>query len=185
MLMLSLISRLILKIFGWKIKGRYPDEVKKFILAVVPHTSNWDFPLGILVRMAMKKDIKFLGKSSLFKPPLGWLFRALGGYPVDRSKSSKLVDAVVDIFNEKEEFVVTIAPEGTREKVERLKTGFYYIALGANVPILLTTFDYEKKEVRFLELFYPTGDKEKDFEHIHEVFRGYRGRHPEKSFLSM
>jgi 1-acyl-sn-glycerol-3-phosphate acyltransferase len=176
------LSKFLLRVFGWKITGQYPDEVKKFILIVVPHTSNWDFPLGIIVRGALKKDIKFLGKSSLFKPPFGWFFRALGGYPVDRSKSTNLVDAVVDIFNEKEEFVVTIAPEGTRSKVDRLRTGFYYIALGAKIPILLVTFDFEHKEVRIIELFYPTGDKEKDFDHIHQAFKGIKGRHPEKSF---
>ncbi len=180
--MLSFLSKLILKAFGWKIEGKYPDNVKKFIIAVIPHTSNWDFILGLLVRKALKKDIKFLGKSSLFKPPYGWLFRMLGGYPVNRKKSTKLVDAVVDIFNKKESFVVTLAPEGTRSKVERLRTGFYYIALGAKVPILLTAFDFEKKEVRFMELFYPEGNKEKDLQHIRDAFTGIKGRNPEKSF---
>lgn len=152
------------------------------IIAVIPHTSNWDFVLGVLVRSAMKKDIKFLGKSSLFRPPYGWLFRMLGGYPVDRSKNTRLVDGVVDIFNQKERFAVAIAPEGTRKKVDRLRSGFYYIALGAKIPILLTAFDFGKKEVRFLDLFYPTGDREKDFDHIHQAFTGIEGKVPEKSF---
>ncbi len=181
--MYNALCRFLLKLFGWKIVGPYPENEKKFIIAVVPHTSSWDFPLGIIVRGALKKDIKFLGKSSLFKPPFGWFFRALGGYPVDRSKSSNLVDAVVDIFNSKERFVVAIAPEGTRKKVERLKTGFYYIALGAKIPILPVAFDFEHKTVWIKDLFYPEGDKEKDFEHIHQVFAGVKGKKPEKSFL--
>lgn len=181
--MYNALCRFLLKVFGWKIIGQYPDDVKKFIIAVIPHTSNWDFVLGIIVRGALKKDIKFLGKSSLFKAPFGWFFRKLGGYPVDRSKSSNLVDAVVDIFNEKETFAVAIAPEGTRSKVDRLRTGFYYIALGAKIPILLTAFDFGKKEVRFIKLFYPEGDQKKDFEQIEGAFRGIKGKVPEKGFL--
>lgn len=180
--MYNALSRFLFKIFGWKIVGQYPDEVKKFIIAVVPHTSAWDFPLGIIVRGVLKKDIKFLGKSSLFKPPFGWFFRALGGYPVDRSKRTRLVDAVVDIFNSNEQFVVAIAPEGTRRKVDRLRTGFYYIALGADIPILPVAFDFEHKTVRILELYYPVGDKEKDFQHFNQAFAGIKGKHPAKSF---
>jgi len=181
--MFSYLSRFLLKVLGWKITGLFPEEVKKLIVVVVPHTSNWDFPLGILVRNSIKKDIKFLAKSSLFKPAYGWLFKALGGYPVDRSRSTNTVDAVKEIFDRHEVFRIAIAPEGTRKKVDRLKTGFYYMALAAEVPILLTKFDYKNKEVNFGLLYYPTGDKDRDFEVIHNFFQGTQGKRPERSFL--
>lgn len=167
------------KLWGWKIDGDFPRHLRKYILVVGPHTSNWDFPIGILVRSFLKVDAKYMGKSSLFRPPFGGLFRALGGYPVDRSKSNNYVDAVVDIFNSKEDFVITITPEGTRKRVDELKSGFYYIALGAKVPLVMVILDYEHKTVRFSEPFYPTGNKEADFEVILNHFRGVKGRNPE------
>lgn len=180
--MSSKLSAWILKKLGWRITGHYPDHVKKFVIAVAPHTSNWDFPLGLLVRSALKKKIKFIGKSSLFVFPLGLLFRALGGTPVDRSKRSNFVEGAIKVFNDADELAVTIAPEGTRKKVDKLKTGFYFIALGAKVPILLTKFDYEKKVVDFGELFYPTGDAEKDMNYISDYFHGTKGKIKEYSF---
>lgn len=106
----------------------------KFVIAVIPHTSSWDFPLGLLVRSVMDIDVKYLGKDSLFKGPFGGLFRWLGGYPVDRSKNNNFVDTVIDIFKREEKFSTAIAPEGTRKKVDQLKTGFYYIAKGRVFP---------------------------------------------------
>ena len=138
---------------------------------------------GFLLKGAWKSPTKYLGKDDLFKPPFGWLFYALGGYPVDRSKRNNFVDAVVDLFNSKEKFAVTIAPEGTRKKVEKLKTGFYYIAKGANIPLVLMKFDFGKMEVEVAETFYPTWDKEKDFEAIYDFFRGAQGKIPEYGFL--
>lgn len=183
--MMSKLSKWILGLFGWKIEGRYPppEEVPKAVLIVIPHTSNWDFPLGLLVRSAIGADIKFVGKSSLFKPPHGWLFRALGGYPVDRSKSTNYVQMMVDIFNREKTFHVVIAPEGTRSKVDRLRTGFYYIAKGAGIPIIMCRFDYERKVVEFREPYYPTGDVEKDFEVINDYFRNVKGKNPEQGYL--
>lgn len=180
--MFSAISKWILKVWGWRIEGRYPHELKKFVIIVIPHTSNWDFPLGVLVRSALQAQIGYVGKASLFKPPHGWLFRWLGGYPVDRTKRTNFVDAVVDIFNEQEEFALTIAPEGTRKKVEKLKTGFYYIALGAKVPIVMVKFDWVNKIVGISEPFFPTGNYETDMEVIKAYFAGVKGRNPEYSF---
>lgn len=180
--MCSKISSWILKVLGWRITGNYPEDVKKFVVAVVPHTSNWDFPLGLLVRSSLKKKIKFIGKSSLFVFPIGLLFRALGGTPVDRSKRSNFVEGAIKVFNDADELAVTIAPEGTRKKVDKLKTGFYFIALGAKVPILLTKFDYDHKEVDFGELFYPTGDVENDMNYISHYFHGTLGKNKEHSF---
>lgn len=177
------LSRFILKTLGWKITGRYPYELKKFIVAVVPHTSNIDFPLGLLVRSALETKIYFVGKKELFRPPFGAIFRALGGYPVDRTKRSNFVQAVADIFDEREEFALCFAPEGTRKRVDQLKSGFYYIAKLANVPIVLTKFDYEHKEVHFGEPFYPTDDAEADMQYIWNYFKGVRGKKPEYGIL--
>jgi 1-acyl-sn-glycerol-3-phosphate acyltransferase len=166
------LSKVILRLFGWKITGEVSSDLQKYILAVVPHTSNWDFPLGLLVRSAMGLKVKFLGKSSLFRFPFGVFFRLLGGYPVDRSKRQNYVEAVADIFNEKKEFAVCIAPEGTRGAVEKLKSGFYYMAREAGVPIIMVRFDYGKKEVDFSAPI--TADQ--TYEEILEVMRAYFGR---------
>jgi 1-acyl-sn-glycerol-3-phosphate acyltransferase len=176
--MLRAVSQWLLDLFGWKIVGRYPEGVKKFVIIVMPHTSWWDFPLGALVRAALQADINYIGKKSLFRPPFGWFFRWMGGYPVDRSRRANLVDAVVDIFQERENFVLAIAPEGTRKKVDKLKTGFYYIALGAGVPIIMVKFDYEHREVVISEPFRPSGDKDADFRVIINYFKGVKGKRP-------
>jgi 1-acyl-sn-glycerol-3-phosphate acyltransferase len=176
------ISTRILDLLGWKIVGRIPYQQKKFIVIVIPHTSNWDFPLGIIIRSAIGMDIKYLGKDSLFKFPQGILFRLLGGYPVDRSQKGNYVDAVVDIFDSKERFAIALAPEGTRKKVEEIKTGFYYIALGAKIPIFMVKFDYSTKQIIIGEAFYPTGDKDKDFAQIRKYFQGVKGKISEKGW---
>ncbi len=124
----------------------------------------------------------FVGKASLFRPPFGWYFRWMGGHPVDRSKSNNFVEAVAQIFDEQEEFRLALAPEGTRKKVEKLKTGFYYIAKTASVPIVLVAFDHARKEVKFSAPIHPTDDMEYDFLAIHSFFRGVKGRVPEYSF---
>jgi 1-acyl-sn-glycerol-3-phosphate acyltransferase len=181
--MFSQLSKFILWLFGWKISSKYPVHINKAVVIVIPHTSSWDFPLGLLVRSAIAIDIKFVGKSSLFKPPFGWLFRWLGGYPVDRSKSHNYVQAMVDIFNKEPEFRVVLAPEGTRKRVEKLKTGFYYIAKGAGVPIILCKFDFGNKEVAFSEPFWTTDDTESDFAKIDDYFRDVKGKNPVLGYL--
>ncbi len=173
----------ILKMLGWKITGRYPYEQKKFIVLVAPHTSNWDFPLGILAKWCLRADIKYVAKHTLFKPVIGRLFRALGGYPVDRTRRTRFAEAVVDLFNSKDEFVITITPEGTRKRVPRFKTGIYYIARNAHIPILPTKFDYENKEINFGELFWTTDDKERDLNYLWDYFVGVKGKNPENGIF--
>lgn len=180
--MFIIISKLLLRLWGFKIEGHYPREIPKLVLIEFPHTSNWDFPLGLLVRSALKLDIKYVAKASLFRFPFGALFRWWGGYPVDRSKSANFVDAVVHIFNEKERFAIILTPEGTREKVDKLKTGFYYIALGAKVPILMVKFDWSRKIVSFSEPFYPTGNYDVDIIKILDYYKGAKGYHPELAY---
>lgn len=162
--------RFILSLLGWKIVGELPVHEKKYLIIVAPHTSNWDFLIGVLVRGAMGFDSKFLGKKSLFKKPYGWFFRLMGGYPVDRSKSTNLVDQVVNLYNEHERFVLSIAPEGTRQNVNEWKTGFYYIAYAARIPLVRARIDRGSKEVRFYKPFIVSGNIEKDLPKIKEVY---------------
>ena len=178
-----LISRFILKLFGWKIKGNFPPDIPKYVVIFAPHTSNWDFPLGIIARSATRADVKFIAKDSLFKPPFGFIFRWLNGYPVDRSKRHNLVDTVVNLFDKYKQFAIVIAPEGTRQKVDKFKTGFYYIAKGAGVPIILCKFDYKNKVVAFADPFYTTDDFDKDMHHIMAYYKGVVGKNPELGFL--
>ncbi len=181
--MLSRISQFILNMLGWKVDMQAIPSPKQYVLIAVPHTSNWDFPLGLLVRSVMRQDIKYVGKASLFRPPFGAIFRALGGIPVDRSKRNKFVDAVIGMLEDSEDLKICIAPEGTRKRVAHLKTGFYHIAKGADVPLLLCKFDYEHRTVTISKPFYPTDNMEADFEYIEGYFRGIKGKNPENSFL--
>ena len=155
---------------GWEIIGDVPRNEKKYIIIVAPHTSNVDFIIGVLVRGIVGFNSKYLGKKALFNPPYGWFFRMLGGYPVDRSKTNNLVDQVVDIYDNHEEFVIAIAPEGTRKKVGEWKTGFYFIADKAKIPIVRCVFDRKRKRVEFFESFWTTGNIMVDLPIIKEVF---------------
>ena len=138
-----------LKILGWKIIGTMDGNVKKSILMVIPHTCNFDFFLGLFTRGIIGLEMNFVGKKELFTFPFGWYFRSVGGAALDRSGGKNNVDATVDVFNSREVFRLAVAPEGTRKKVTELKSGFYYIALKANVPIIPVAFDYSKKEIRY------------------------------------
>lgn len=175
-------SFIFFKILGWKVNGKFPTDIKKYILIVAPHTSWVDFPIAILINYATGLRANYVGKASLFKPPFGFIFRALGGAPVDRSKSNNLVDSIVEIYNSKERFILGISPEGTRKKVETWKTGFYYIAKGAKVPILSVALDFEHKTLIIKdEKFIPTDDKEADIKHLRTFFKGIKGKIPEYS----
>ena len=181
--MIRLISKFFfINLWGWRITGKVPDD-KKIVAIVAPHTSWHDLFVGIFTRsiLKMEKRIKFLGKQELFKTPLiGWALRQLGGYPVVRDKQLNSVDSVVKIFEKNENFFLTLAPEGTRAKVDKLKTGFYYIALKAKVPILLVGFCFKKRIVHFGEKFIPSGNIDKDMEKILNFFRSYYGKVPSK-----
>lgn len=160
-------------------EGSFPDGIKKYIIAVGPHTSNWDFVIGVMARSILKiQRARFLGKSVLFKAPYGWFFKWLGGYPVYRNTSHDMVHQVVDIFNQHEEFILAITPEGTRRKVAKLKTGFYYIALQAKVPIIPCGFDFQKKRVIVSQPFYPTGNAEDDMDFLRRFYGTIKGRNP-------
>ena len=179
----SKLSQFIFNLFGWRVEVETNDFPPKYIVVVLPHTSNWDFPKGILSRKIIGQDIKFIAKNSLFKGPLGFIMRALGGYPVDRSKHGNFVDAVVALFNSKEKFIITITPEGTRKKVDELKTGFYYIAKGANIPVVLCKFDYENKVIHFGKPRFVKNTVEEEIEYIGDYFKQVKGKIPAFGYL--
>ncbi len=176
------LGRFYLKFYKWRILGD-PPMMPKYVIAVAPHTSNRDFFLGLAVRAATGIKAHFLGKSQLFYPPYGWIFRALGGYPVDRSKHHGMVESVISIFNSKETFSIAISPEGTRKAGNTFRTGFYHIAKGAGVPIIRVGFDYHTKSVIFDEPFVTTDNTDKDLAAIREWFRQFQGYYPEKGVV--
>lgn len=179
--MISKFCKWILNVSGWKSVGEFPYHVKKYVLIVAPHTSGWDFIIGVLFKKALRiENAKYLGKKELFKPPFGFIFRGLGGYPVDRSNKRNMVDEVVKVFDSKEEFGIALSPEGTRAKVDKLRTGFYHIAKKANVPIIMVGLDFGNKQVIFSKPFMPTENQSEDFEHILKFFRPIVGKHPDK-----
>ncbi|HET9055461.1 MAG TPA: 1-acyl-sn-glycerol-3-phosphate acyltransferase [Chitinophagaceae bacterium] len=171
---------LFLKVLGWNTKPGFPSGVAKCVIIVAPHTSWLDFIIGLAYRSILKlHNAKFLGKKELFKRPFGFLFRWLGGVPVDRFSKHNVVDQVVDIFNRNEKLMIALAPEGTRKKVDKLRTGFYYIAKKAHVPIIMTGFDFKKKTLVFAEPFYVSDDETNDFKRIVNFFAPIQGKHPE------
>lgn len=173
--------KLYLKLAGWKAVNEFPNYLKKGVIIVAPHTSWQDFPICIAFRNLLKmKNANFLGKEELFKGLFGFLFRRLGGTPVDRFSKQGLVDQVVEKFNKAEKLFIALSPEGTRKKVDKLRTGFYHIAKKAAVPIIMVGLDYSKKELSVAEPFYPTDNENEDFKKILAFFSPIKGKHPEK-----
>jgi 1-acyl-sn-glycerol-3-phosphate acyltransferase len=166
------------KLSGWKINGHLP-AINKYICAVAPHTSNWDFIVGLAARRILKiKNAKFLGKSQLFRRPYGWFFKMIGGIPVYRNEHHDMVEQVATIARNSNKFILGIAPEGTRKKVNKLKTGFWYIAKAADIPIVPVGFDYKKREVVIAAPVY-TGDVDNDIRALIEFYKGITGKNPE------
>ncbi len=178
--MVSFLATKTLRLFKWKITGIHPDDVPKKIIVVMPHTSNWDFILGLLVRASLQFKSNYLIKDVYFKGPWKWWFKRVGGVPVKRSKNSNLVDQVVEIFNSRDEFSIAITPEGTRKRVETLKTGFYHIARQADIPLMLTKLDYGKRIIDFGQPYIVGDNMEADINYIKEYFRDIKGKHPDQ-----
>ena len=167
------------KILGWKVVGNTnisKDAVKKAVIIAVPHTSWHDFFIGILLRKVLDVKTNFVGKKELFKWPFGWYFRSVGGRALDRTSGQNKVEAIAKLFDETDEFRLTLAPEGTRKKVTEWKTGFYYIAKAAKVPIIMFTLDFKNKQNKISEPFYPTDDVEKDFKYMSNFYKGVIGK---------
>lgn len=178
----KIIRYILCSIMRWKVVGEFPANEKKYIIIGAPHTSNYDFIIGLIIKLTNKDTINFIGKKSLFKFPYGWFFKSLGGVPVDRKKNEKLVDAITDIFNSKKQFIFAVSPEGTRSKVNEWKTGFYYIAKQANVPIVPLTFDFKNRQTVVFPAFYTTENQKEDFIYLKSLYKGVEGKIKENSF---
>jgi 1-acyl-sn-glycerol-3-phosphate acyltransferase len=179
MTMVRAISKYLLEIFGWKLSGSVPG-IKKYVIIVAPHTSNWDYFFGQLFIFSTGLKAKIMIKKELFYFPLGILLRALGGIPVDRKGKTDIVDQMIRHFNVHDSFILTIAPEGTRSRVNEWKTGFHRIATGANVPVLCGFIDYKKKLIGTGKLFYLSGDTGADMAKIKRFYSNMNPRYPEK-----
>ena len=170
------------RLMGWKIVGGIDANIKKCVIMVMPHTSAQDFYLGIFIRGITELEMNWVGKKELFRFPFGFYFRYLGGEPLDRSGGLNKVDSIAAIFQKKEIFRLAVAPEGTRKKVTKLKTGFYYIALKANVPIIPITFDFGRKEVNLGNPVLPSGDYESDMVILKKHYKGVKGKIRENGY---
>lgn len=173
-------SMICLKLFGWRVQGKMPDT-KKIVIIAAPHTSNWDLPFTLFVAFVLKIKIFWMGKDTIFKPPFKGICKWLGGIPIDRSRSNSVVTQSIEQFNKKQEFALAIPPSGTRSKVTYWKTGFYHIAMGAKVPIVLGFLDYKRKIGGLGPTIHPTGNLDADMEHIRAFYRGITGKYPEKA----
>jgi 1-acyl-sn-glycerol-3-phosphate acyltransferase len=167
------------KILGWTFTGNTnfsKDTVKKAVIISAPHTSYSDFFIGLYLRKIIGVKTNFVGKKELFAWPFGYYFRAVGGVALDRTSGQNKVEAIAKFFEDKDEFRLTLAPEGTRKKVKDWKTGFYYIAIKANVPVIMFTMDFEHKTNNISEPYYLTGNFEKDMSYMKSFFKGVKGK---------
>jgi 1-acyl-sn-glycerol-3-phosphate acyltransferase len=182
--MLYLLKKICLlwwNIFGWKITGRFPHEVKKMVIIIGPHTSTLDTVVGVGAWETEKiQHVHFFAKKELFEGIWRFFFKGLGGIPVDRSHPHGMVGQAVEAISKEEWFRLGLSPEGTRSKVEKLRTGFYHIAKQAGIPILMIGFDFETRQVIIADLFFPTDNMEADLKHIISFFASIKGRNPEK-----
>lgn len=170
----------IYKRLGWSLEITVPDY-PKCVICIAPHTSNWDFIIAELVCHKLKWKASFLMKETWFFFPLNYLFKSLGGIPVPRKKKgSELTDVIISKFNESDKLKLAVTPEGTRKRVEKWRSGIIYIAMGANVPIVLASIDYKKKHISLTDTFIPTGDVEKDMLYIKNYYKGIHAKYPEK-----
>lgn len=172
------LARTIMRLIGWRMAGSFPD-VPRLVVIAAPHTSNWDFPLGILTMYAAGIRVSFLGKDTLFRPPLGWVMRWLGGRPVNRAAAHGVVEETMKAIRSADRCFLALAPEGTRKRVTHWRTGFYRIAERAGLPIVLGYFDYAKREVGFGPTLWPSGDLPRDLAEIQAFYRTKRGKYPE------
>ncbi len=177
--LIKALVRKLFKLWGWQYEGSFPD-VPKMVIVGAPHTSNWDFFLAMAIMFTLGIRMSWLAKHTFVDGPLGPILRWLGGISVDRRSSSGLVSQIVAAYERRDELLLAVSPEGTRSKVHRWKTGFYYIALGAHVPILPVVADYGRKVVRLADPVWPSGDLEADMAQIKANYEGVAGKNPTK-----
>ena len=178
--MFRIFCKIYLRLGHWKSVGQFPPSLKKAVVIVAPHTSSTD----VLVCLAFRKVLhlerfQFIGKQELFKGAFGFIFRWLGGIPVDRFQMHGFVEQVVAMFSDKEDFIIGLSPEGTRKKVDRLRTGFYHIAKKAAMPIVMIGLDFEKRQMIFAEPFFTSGNEQADLDRVLRFFGPLKGKHPE------
>jgi 1-acyl-sn-glycerol-3-phosphate acyltransferase len=176
------ITNLVFRLVGWRVEGNLPD-FPKYVIIAAPHSSNWDFLMFLGVIFHLRGTVKFMGKAELFRSPFGWFFYYCGGIPVDRSKSTGLVDQMVDACQKSDKFILTIAPEGTRHAVTEWKMGFYHIAKKAGIPIVMAIVDGKKKTMRVGQVFHPTENMEEDIKIIQGYFAGMVGLNRRKRYI--
>lgn len=163
---------------GWQMEGAFDPSIKKSVVIVVPHTHWFDFIIGLFARRLSKIPINYLGKKELFMWPFSYYFRWTGGTPLDRTPGQNKVEAIAALFDKNETFRLALAPEGTRKKVTQWRTGFYYIAQAAAVPIIPVAFDYGTKTVKIGQPFFPTGSIDEDLQKLRSFYIGVVGKVP-------
>ena len=172
------LGRAVLSLMGWQFEGNFPDR-PKCVIAVAPHTSNWDFVIGLSAVFALDLRARFLGKHTLFEGPLGVVMRLVGGIPVDRHHPEGLIERTVSAFEGEEKLYLAIAPEGTRSRVERWKSGFHRIARAACVPIVPVAFDWSRRTIVIMAPFAPSASWEADEPRLLALFRPEMAKRPE------
>lgn len=173
------LARFILRLLGWQIVGRFPN-LPKYVLVGAPHTSNWDFPFTMLLMFGSGVRFNWIGKDSLFRGPQGGIMRKLGGIPVRRDLRTNFTAQIVEVFNNSPELIIAISPEGTRSLATRWKTGFYYMAREARVPIVMGFIDYRRKQLGVGPVHYPTEDIEHTFAQLRAFYADKSGKYPDK-----
>ena len=177
---LKFIGKVVMKVTGWKIAGHFPKD-ERVVLVAGPHTSNWDFVLAMSLLLSLDVNIHWVGKHSIFKKGFRRILRKMGGIPVNRTNPEALRNEIQDITNKYKGFIIAISPEGTRKKVEKLKSGFLRIAQQTNSKIMLAGIDFSNKTFELGELFSPSGDVEQDLKNIKQYFSNFSGKRPELS----
>lgn len=172
-------GRLVLRLAGWRIEGGLPAE-RRFVVIVAPHTSNWDFVVGVFAMFALGVGVHFIGKHTLFRGPLGPVMRWLGGTPVDRSASRGTVQQAAAEIRARDAYVLALSPEGTRRRVVEWKRGFYHIAVAAHVPVLAVWLDYSRRVVGIGAPVHPTGDADADIARLRAFYHAGMARYPAK-----
>ncbi len=181
--LLRALAHFLLAVTGWRARGALPDA-PKYVMIAAPHTSNWDLPVMLTIAFALRADVFWMGKHTLFRAPFGPLFRWLGGVAVDRRKSNNLVEQTIEAFRQRDEFALVIAPEGTRKLTAYWKTGFYHIARGAGVPIALGFLDYRRKTGGVGPVITPSGDIEEDMKAIRDFYADITGKRSAEAALA-
>jgi len=176
---LRILSKIILKIIRWRVDGSLPTDQSKYVLIVAPHTSNWDFFLFVLTVSVLRLQPSVLIKDTLFVGPLGWFLRYCGAIPVNRRQAGSLVTYISGIYEEREEFVLIITPEGTRSPNANWKRGFHHVARAAEVPILVVYVDSAVRTIGIEGLMDPSEDVDGDIQKLKTFFDGKKGLKPE------